>query len=313
MPSLNIDLDYFDHPKTKRLVGLLGKGTEALPLRLWCYVGKHFADTGRLTGHSTQEIESIVDWRGRTGAFEQALLAVGFALRDGADLVIHDWLDHEGHLAAYRLRGKKAAAARWGRVSEVIRPSKSRDAPHLDATSMLQACLKHTSSNAIAEQNRAEQTVAAQPATTPSSRTRDSTARAPRGTRKLTDDQERIRQEFGDWWISAEYPRRHEGLVYEFEGGRDASAVLKIMRSREISWDIEKAKALARFFFDQPEVNAGSHQLYTLGINPGYWIRKMRERAKGANHVIGRARPTAEQRGQFASDTSFPILRASAG
>lgn len=29
MAYLNLDLDYFDHPKTRRLVGLLGRGKRA--------------------------------------------------------------------------------------------------------------------------------------------------------------------------------------------------------------------------------------------------------------------------------------------
>lgn len=61
MASLNLDMDYFGHPKTKRLVGLLGRGAEVLPLRLWCHVGKYHAQDGRLAGYSPQEIEAIGD------------------------------------------------------------------------------------------------------------------------------------------------------------------------------------------------------------------------------------------------------------
>src|SRR5579884_4321260 len=111
MPSLNLDLDYFDHPKTKRLVGLLGRGTEVLPIRLWCYCGKYHAKDGRLAGHAAQEIESLVGWWGKPGRFIDALVKVGFAEWQDNALVIHDWIEHAGHIEAYRQRASAAASA----------------------------------------------------------------------------------------------------------------------------------------------------------------------------------------------------------
>lgn len=65
MPYLNIDLDYFDHPKTVRLIGLLGRDADVLPIRLWKYCGKFMAEDGRLIGLSVQEIEAAMGWRGQ--------------------------------------------------------------------------------------------------------------------------------------------------------------------------------------------------------------------------------------------------------
>ena len=140
MPYLNLDLDFFDHPKTKRLVGLLGKGAEVLPIRLWCACGKYQAESGRLIGYSTQAIEATCAWWGRKGEMVDAMLEVGFIEKTDDGFQVHDWPDHAGHLAAFKERAVKAARKRW----ESIR--KPRD--DVDATSMPQALLKHTSSNA---------------------------------------------------------------------------------------------------------------------------------------------------------------------
>jgi len=130
--DLNLDLDYFDHPKTKRLVRKLGRNADVLPIRLWCYTGKFFADTGRLTNHPTDEIESIVAWWKEPGECEKALIEAGFGRREGADFIVHDFLDRNGHIKAYKERGKAGAKARWG-----VKHNANED------TSNAKALLKH--------------------------------------------------------------------------------------------------------------------------------------------------------------------------
>lgn len=133
MPSLNLDLDYFGHPKTNQLIGLLGKGADILPIRLWVYCGKHHSGTGTLTAISTQEIELAVGWWGKKGLAVAAFVECGFLDVIDGGYQVHDWLDHSGHLAAYKLRAQKAAKARW---------SKNATSTELDATSI--ACSSAT-------------------------------------------------------------------------------------------------------------------------------------------------------------------------
>ena len=118
MPYLNLDLDYFDHPKTLRLIGLLGKGAAELPIRLWCKAGKHHSEDGNLTGYSAQEIESLVGWWGKSGKCVEAFVRIGFVgLLQGSDgYSIHDWTDHNGHIHALNARAKAAAKARWDKM-----------------------------------------------------------------------------------------------------------------------------------------------------------------------------------------------------
>lgn len=113
MPSLNLDLDYFTNPKVTRLVGLLGVEGFIIPIRLWCYVGKHHPTTGLLTGYSKEEIEQVVEWPGETGRCVDALVKIKFLIEKKESFAVNDWLEHAGHLAAYKKRAKLAAKARW--------------------------------------------------------------------------------------------------------------------------------------------------------------------------------------------------------
>lgn len=113
MPYLNLDISYFEHIKTIRLVGLLGKGSAELPLRLWCYCAKNCI-VGNLKGYSTQEIEHIVCWWGKPGECVEALVKVRFIDKTSDGYTVHKWDEIQGHIQAFHERAKTAARARWG-------------------------------------------------------------------------------------------------------------------------------------------------------------------------------------------------------
>ena len=114
MPYLNVDLAYFTHRKTIRLVGLLGRGAEVLPIKLWSHCGVHHAESGKLTSYGPEEIEAVAGWWGEKGRAVEAMLTVGFLDHDKeGNLQVHDWFDHAGHLAAFKKRARTAAKARW--------------------------------------------------------------------------------------------------------------------------------------------------------------------------------------------------------
>jgi len=119
MPYLNLDLDFFEHIKIKRLVGLLGRGAEVLPIRLWCYCGKHHTESGKLTGYSTQEIESIIAWWGKDGQAVEALVKVGLLSGQDGTFYVHDWKTTNGHLIAFKKRAKQAASIRWKHATSI--------------------------------------------------------------------------------------------------------------------------------------------------------------------------------------------------
>lgn len=115
MHCINLDLNYFDHPKTIRLTGLLGKGSEVLPIRLWCYCGKYHCESGKLSGYSAQEVEAAVFWWGKSGSMIEAMCKVGYLVKCDDGYEIKDWEEYQGHLKMFKDRSKKANNARWGR------------------------------------------------------------------------------------------------------------------------------------------------------------------------------------------------------
>lgn len=152
MPALNLDLDYFEHPKTKRLVGLLGPGAETYPIRLWVYCGKYHYKDGDLAGYSDGEIEAVSGWTGPAGRMVHAMTTVGFLDLTPDGLSVHDWQDHAGHFVAYHERAKMAARRRWNGHAVAVGATSN-------ASSMLQALLpaskNDATSNAPAGQGRA--------------------------------------------------------------------------------------------------------------------------------------------------------------
>ncbi len=140
MPDLNLDVNYRDHIKTRRLVGMLGKDAEFGPVKLWLHAGRIHPETGKLKGYSATEIEAIADWSGSPGAFIEAMEKLNWLKKDASgNFALCGWKEHQGHLVAYKVRGKKAAKARWDKAKQPM-----QQAYHKHASGML----KHQSSNA---------------------------------------------------------------------------------------------------------------------------------------------------------------------
>lgn len=118
--SLNVDLDYFTHPKTLRLVGLLGSGAEVLPIKLWAYCGKYHAEHGAMVGYGVSEIESVIGWTGKAGDAVAALVKVRYLDQVEGGYAVHDWIEYQGHIHAYKVRGKAAAMKKWKLAADAV-------------------------------------------------------------------------------------------------------------------------------------------------------------------------------------------------
>jgi hypothetical protein len=119
VPSLNLDLSYFEWPETLLLIGLLGKGAEVLPLRLKAYVGRAKAQEGRLSGFTDRGVEAVMGWWGEPGRAVAAMLrpGVGFLrqVEDGFEVMEREgvaWEEAQGHIAVYHARAVKAVKAK---------------------------------------------------------------------------------------------------------------------------------------------------------------------------------------------------------
>lgn len=116
MPYLNLDPDYFDHPKVARLRSLLGRDADVLPVRLLCFCAKYFPATGVLSGLSLEEIESRISWRGKAGQAVEALVESGILEHENGCYRVHGWKEHQGHIHAMKVKASNAAKARWKRM-----------------------------------------------------------------------------------------------------------------------------------------------------------------------------------------------------
>ncbi len=114
MPSLNLDINYFTHPKTMRLVARLGAGAAEIPPRLWAYAAKYHVEDGELQGYEPAELLHLA---GITAEDPVGLMATLVLLKwlDKTEngWTVHDWQEHAGHLVAFSERAKKANAVRW--------------------------------------------------------------------------------------------------------------------------------------------------------------------------------------------------------
>lgn len=151
--DIRLSLDFFDHPKSKKLKKRLGlEGVMAL-LKLWAWTAGN-RPGGMLTGLDVEAVELAADWDGEDGTFVSTLLDL--RLLDDADgtFAIHDWEDHQAYASKSEERSskaKKAAEVRWSKAKEEREADTSNAQPMLtDATSINE----HAFSNAPETRNQ---------------------------------------------------------------------------------------------------------------------------------------------------------------
>src|SRR6185369_14826375 len=124
-----LDVSYHEHPKTIRLMALLGPLADALPVRLWAYCAKVHPKDGAMIGYKASEVEAAIRWRGKPGKAVRAMLSTGFIQRVDNGYACHDWHDHEGHLEAFSRRAKAGAKASWDKYASSTDKHSSSNAP----------------------------------------------------------------------------------------------------------------------------------------------------------------------------------------
>jgi len=69
-------------------------------------------------------------------------------------------------------------------------------------------------------------------------------------TRKLSDEQQQTRVAFTRWYVEVAFPHINAGVKYEFdaEGSRNGKAVMTVLGSEFVGWDLLRAKQVTREF-----------------------------------------------------------------
>ncbi len=148
MPEINIDIEYFDHRKTKRLILRFGEDAAIYPIKIWSYAARHHPIDGLFSGYADEEIAAILSASSNAISILQALIDVVFLDRTPAGIAVHGWVERQGHIVAYHERAKHAANKRW---------SKLRQNEGNDATSIAISTPKHATSNALQEAQSVKQ------------------------------------------------------------------------------------------------------------------------------------------------------------
>ncbi len=130
--------------------------------------------------------------------------------------------------------------------------------------------------------------------------------RAKQRERKLTADELATRTALTDWWINDAWPKRNGGLAYDFatQGGRNAKAVLTLLRSTYVKWDLTEAKKVCSAYLDAPAFARARPGRPLFGITDSldYWASLARNpnQTNGNNYDQRKPKPTAAERGHFA-------------
>jgi hypothetical protein len=110
--DIRIDVDFWDHTKTIRLIKNLGLEGAVSLQRLWCYAAKH-RPTGVLTGMNADDIEHAAGWKGEAGAFFSAIKNDWLdRAKPRGTFSLHDWNVHNSWVANSEERselGRKGA------------------------------------------------------------------------------------------------------------------------------------------------------------------------------------------------------------
>lgn len=119
MAEINVDQNYFQHIKTKRLVARLGFGAESIPLKLWCYAASHAPMDGVLKGFTADEIKMLCEWPSNALSMLEALLDLNFLYKIKGGFKINEWEKHQGHIISYKIRAIKGAEGRWKKIENL--------------------------------------------------------------------------------------------------------------------------------------------------------------------------------------------------
>lgn len=120
--EIPIDLDYFDHPKTKKLCLLLKKPEgEVYPLRLWKWCAKYAKDG--ILPDDIEFIEAELGWKGAPGRLHGSLMGTGFIDSDGR--TVHDWMEGIGRAILIYERKKQKMRDKYDHSSGIL-PEESR-------------------------------------------------------------------------------------------------------------------------------------------------------------------------------------------
>lgn len=114
--DIRIAVDFWHHPKTKKLIRRLGlEGARSLQI-LWTWTAAN-RPSGVLSGMDEEDIELAADWQGDVGAFISALKEMHWIDKTSEGYALHEWIEHNPWVADDENRSNKARLAKLQQVN----------------------------------------------------------------------------------------------------------------------------------------------------------------------------------------------------
>lgn len=113
--DIRLSVDFFDHPKTMKLIRVMGLDGVFCLQRLWCFCGKYRPE-GTLDDMDVFDIELAARWTGEQGEFVSGMVKLKWIDCVDGVYTLHDWHDHNGfavHAKEREDQARKAAEKRW--------------------------------------------------------------------------------------------------------------------------------------------------------------------------------------------------------
>lgn len=114
--DIRLSTGFYSHPKTIKLMRIVGAEGVLCLQRLWIWSAQNRAD-GNLAGFEDEDIEIAACWPGACGEFVQALAKLRFLDGNTGEYALHGWDEHQAYVVkeAERIsRASAGAAKKWG-------------------------------------------------------------------------------------------------------------------------------------------------------------------------------------------------------
>ena len=95
--DIRISLGFLDHPKTIKLKRILGSESIECLLRLWSFAAQ-YKPSGKFNSLTEEDLEIASQWHGESGKFLSTLKTIGLIEKNGGELELHDWIDHNPYV-----------------------------------------------------------------------------------------------------------------------------------------------------------------------------------------------------------------------
>jgi hypothetical protein len=114
--DFRISVDFWQHPKTKKLIRRLGlEAVRSLQI-LWAWTASN-RPSGSLAGMDEEDVELAADWGGEIGALIKAFMDLHWLDKTEDGYILHDWQANNPWAADADFRADKARLARLRQVN----------------------------------------------------------------------------------------------------------------------------------------------------------------------------------------------------